>query len=66
MAALLRQHGGELRREARKSPYDDRYRHGKLIEWAVDGQRWALTCSPNLSAAALLRSVPDGATARSA
>ncbi|MFD0405397.1 hypothetical protein [Kitasatospora sp. NPDC127116] len=60
MAALPRQHSGELRREARKSPYDDRYRHGKLIEWVVDGQRWALTGSPNLSAAALLRSVPDG------
>ncbi|MFD0403726.1 hypothetical protein [Kitasatospora sp. NPDC127116] len=60
VSALLRQHGGELRREARKSPFDGRYRHGKLIEWAVDGQRWALTGSPNLSAAALLRAVPDG------
>ncbi|MFE7558637.1 hypothetical protein [Kitasatospora sp. NPDC057500] len=60
VAALLREHGGELRRESRRSQYDDRYRHGKLIEWVVDGQRWALTGSPNLSAAALLRTVPNG------
>ena len=33
-----------------------RYRHGKLIEWSAQGQRWAVTGSPNLSAAALLRS----------
>lgn len=32
----------------------ERYRHGKLIEWVVDEQRWALTGSPNLSRAALL------------
>ncbi|GAB3137191.1 hypothetical protein GCM10027290_02470 [Micromonospora sonneratiae] len=37
------------------------YRHGKLIEArTVAGHRWTLTGSPNLSAAALLRSVADG------
>lgn len=36
------------------------YRHGKLIEWASGGRRWALTGSPNLSSAALLRSVREG------
>ncbi len=39
---------------------DAPYRHGKLIEWARDGRRWALTGSPNLSSAALLRSVGEG------
>lgn len=33
-----------------------RYRHGKLIEWVtVDGERHAMTGSPNLSTAALLK-----------
>lgn len=36
------------------SDIGQRYRHGKLVEWAADGQRWALTGSPNLSSAALL------------
>lgn len=36
------------------------YRHGKLIEWSVGDQRWALTGSANLSAAALLKSVGHG------
>lgn len=45
--------------EIRELP-QDRYRHGKLIEWAVDGQHWALTGSPNISAAALLGTVPKG------
>lgn len=37
-----------------------RYRHGKLIEWVTpDGDRWAMTGSPNLSTVALLRSVED-------
>lgn len=43
---------------------DERYRHGKLIEWSRDGLREALTGSPNLSAPALLRGIteepPDG------
>lgn len=33
---------------------DERYRHGKLIEWSREGVREALTGSPNLSGAALL------------
>ena len=36
------------------------YRHGKLIEWAQGGHRWALTGSPNLSRAALLRPTRAG------
>lgn len=40
---------------------DARYRHGKLIEWTThDGARHALTGSPNLSTAALLKRVGDG------
>lgn len=40
---------------------EDRYRHGKLIEWAnIDGNRHALTGSANLSHAALLSTVADG------
>ncbi|MEP9385525.1 hypothetical protein [Nocardioides sp. KR10-350] len=38
-----------------------RYRHGKLIEWVtVDGDRHAMTGSPNLSTVALLRRGGDG------
>lgn len=38
-----------------------RYRHGKLIEWTtLDGQRWAMTGSPNLSRAALLNQSKPG------
>jgi hypothetical protein len=37
------------------------YRHGKLIEAVdLDGNRWTLTGSPNLSGHALLRSARDG------
>lgn len=36
---------------------DERYRHGKLVEWSRDGSRHALTGSPNLSAPALLRGI---------
>ena len=39
---------------------ESRYRHGKLIEWVTDGQRYALTGSPNLSGAALLTALADG------
>ncbi|YCK40804.1 hypothetical protein ACNF49_44140 [Actinomadura sp. ATCC 39365] len=39
---------------------EPRYRHGKLIEWVVEGRRYALTGSPNLSAAALSRSLESG------
>ncbi|WP_441247822.1 hypothetical protein [Kitasatospora sp. McL0602] len=46
--------------ELRQEPASERYRHGKLVEWSVGGRRWALTGSPNLSAAALLRRVGGG------
>jgi hypothetical protein len=36
------------------------HHHGKLIEWQIGDRRWALTGSPNLSAAALLRTVAEG------
>ncbi|MFI7707481.1 hypothetical protein [Nonomuraea sp. NPDC049480] len=39
---------------------EPRYRHGKLIEWVVEGRRYALTGSPNLSAAALSTSLENG------
>ena len=39
---------------------EERYHHGKLIEWAADGRRWSLSGSPNLSWRALLGSVPAG------
>src|SRR5699024_8475576 len=39
----------------------ERYRHGKLIEWATDdGNAWSLTGSPNLSVAALLGTPSEG------
>jgi hypothetical protein len=37
-----------------------RYRHGKLVEWKIGSSRNALTGSPNLSVAALLRTASDG------
>lgn len=38
-----------------------RYRHGKLIEWVtLDGERYAMTGSPNLSTVALLKRPADG------
>ncbi|MEV5552034.1 hypothetical protein AB0L44_00145 [Nonomuraea wenchangensis] len=39
---------------------EPRYRHGKLIEWVVEGRRYALSGSPNLSAAALSASLENG------
>ncbi|MEV7008899.1 hypothetical protein [Streptosporangium sp. NPDC051022] len=39
---------------------EPRYRHGKLIEWVIKGRRYALTGSPNLSAAALSTSLENG------
>ena len=39
----------------------DKYRHGKLVEARrVDGTGWTLTGSPNLTVAALLKSLEDG------
>lgn len=39
---------------------DERYWHGKLVQWRRGDTRWALTGSPNLSAPALLRTVAEG------
>ncbi|WP_158550724.1 hypothetical protein [Geodermatophilus sp. TF02-6] len=55
IAALAANIDIELRIDA-----EQRYRHGKLIEWATEGTRWALTGSPNLSGAALLRGLSTG------
>ena len=55
VAALVIERDAELRSDA-----EPRYRHGKLIEWAVGGTRYALTGSPNLSGAALRHSVQEG------
>ncbi|MEU6995453.1 hypothetical protein ABZ953_32955 [Streptomyces sp. NPDC046465] len=55
VAALVQEYDGRVVRDG-----DQRYRHGKLIEWTSGGQRWALTGSPNLSAAALLRPQGEG------
>ncbi|NEE45028.1 hypothetical protein G3M55_10450 [Streptomyces sp. SID8455] len=55
VAALVKEYNGRV-----ISDNDQRYRHGKLVEWVSEGQRWALTGSPNLSAAALLLSQSDG------
>ncbi|MFF4045738.1 hypothetical protein ACFYZ5_03665 [Streptomyces chartreusis] len=55
VAALVKEYDGRV-----ISDNDQRYRHGKLVEWVSEGQRWALTGSPNLSAAALLLSQGEG------
>ena len=55
LADVLARHGGHA-----KSVIEDRYRHGKLIEWREDDRRFALTGSPNLSRSALLRAVGHG------
>lgn len=39
---------------------DERYHHGKLVEWTAGGRRWALTGSPNLSRRALLNPTSAG------
>ncbi|MGY1632226.1 hypothetical protein ACI784_11040 [Geodermatophilus sp. SYSU D01186] len=55
VAALVEERGGRIVRDD-----EERYRHGKLVEWTTDGRRWALTGSANISAAALLLSQPQG------
>ncbi|WP_328937465.1 hypothetical protein OG288_12480 [Streptomyces tauricus] len=55
VAALVKEYDGRV-----VSDNGQRYRHGKLVEWVSEGQRWALTGSPNLSAAALLLSQGEG------
>lgn len=49
LAELLAGHGGTAEVIA-----SDRYHHGKLVEWAHAGRRFALTGSPNVSRPALL------------
>lgn len=49
LTELVDRVGGEIRADDER-----RYRHGKLVEWEVDGRRFALTGSPNLSRRALL------------
>jgi hypothetical protein len=39
---------------------DERYWHGKLVQWRRGNARWALTGSPNLSRPALLTTVAEG------
>jgi hypothetical protein len=39
---------------------DERYWHGKLVQWRRGKTRWSLTGSPNLSAPALLRTTANG------
>lgn len=53
VAELVREHDGRI-----VSDNEQRYRHGKFVEWTKGGERWALTGSPNLSSAALL--LPQG------
>lgn len=55
LADLAAEFNAEIRQDG-----ETRYRHGKLVEWVADGQRFALTGSPNLSVAALLRGLNDG------
>jgi hypothetical protein len=56
LADLLAVSGGELRGILD----EDRFHHGKLIEWVDEEGRWCLTGSPNISRPALLSSVADG------
>jgi hypothetical protein len=39
---------------------DERYWHGKIVQWREGGVSWAMTGSANLSAPALLRTVAEG------
>ena len=38
----------------------DRYHHGKVVEWALGDERFALTGSPNASVSGLIRSAVEG------
>lgn len=55
LAAVVNDAGGQLIKLA-----EERYRHGKLIEWSVGDRRWALTGSPNISIAALGQPMAQG------
>jgi hypothetical protein len=56
LVSRLREHGGDLGWISD----EDRFHHGKLIEWADGGGRWTLTGSPNLSRPALLEPTAEG------
>ncbi|WP_067810788.1 hypothetical protein [Actinomadura kijaniata] len=55
LALVLDGRDAEIRLLAEDVP-----RHGKLVEWARDGRRWALTGSADLTGEALLRSLGEG------
>jgi hypothetical protein len=55
LADLVAELGAEVRLDD-----EPRYRHGKIIEWVIEGRRHALTGSPNLSASALSKSLKNG------
>ncbi|MEU0938810.1 hypothetical protein [Embleya sp. NPDC005971] len=55
VAALVQEYDGRV-----VADHDERYRHGKLVEWVSGGRRWTLTGSPNISSAALLLARDSG------
>jgi hypothetical protein len=66
LAELADARGGRIAWIARQATTDnkvvadERYWHGKLIQWRQGETIWALTGSPNLSTPALLRAVAQG------
>lgn len=50
----------EIFHDAETPATGDRYRHGKLVEWAVGGEHFALTGSPNISRSALTLTAKSG------
>jgi hypothetical protein len=67
LAALVRERQGQIAWVSHRRTFedgsaiaDDRFWHGKLIQWRTPGGRWTLTGSPNLSGRALLYSVVEG------
>jgi hypothetical protein len=67
LASLARHRRGRVAWVSRQLPGDDgamipdeRYWHGKLVQWRRGDTRWSLIGSPNLSAPALLRTTASG------
>lgn len=67
LETLVKDRGGRVAWISREMELDDgklisdeRYWHGKLVQWRTANGLWALTGSPNLSGPALLQSVADG------
>lgn len=67
LAGLAAQRGGrvawvsrELEQDDGRLVADDRYWHGKLVQWRRGEARWTLSGSPNLSRPALLSTTADG------